>query len=92
MNCARSVTELIMRYWPCSIDILKPERAIIDGFRPIFFVGQGDVRLLLWPGYQGLNIIQADFEKSFFGSGQGEAVELAANQCAVFCLRRLILC
>ena len=45
VNCARSVIELITRYWPYSIDALKPERAIIDGFRPMFFSSQGDVRL-----------------------------------------------
>ena len=55
MNCARSVIELITRYWPYSIDILKPERAIVDGFRPIFFAGQGNVRFLSRLGYWGLN-------------------------------------
>ena len=43
MNCARSVIELITLYWPRSIDTLQPERAIIDGFRPIFFSSQGNV-------------------------------------------------
>lgn len=56
MNCARTIVELITHYWPYSIDVLEPERAIIDGFRPIFFAGQENVRLLVWLGYQGLNI------------------------------------
>ena len=56
MNCARAVVELITHYWPYSIDILEPERAIIDGFRPIFFAGQENVRLLSWPDCQGLNV------------------------------------
>lgn len=51
MNCARSVIELVTLYWPHSIDILQPERASVDGFRPIFFSSQGNVILflmLLW--------------------------------------------
>ena len=47
VNCARSVIELITLYWPHSIDILKPERASVDGFRPIFFSSQGNVILSL---------------------------------------------
>jgi len=43
VNCARSVIELITLYWPQSIDILQPERASVDGFRPIFFSSQGNV-------------------------------------------------
>jgi len=43
VNCARSVIELIVLYWPHSIDILQPERASVDGFRPIFFSSQGNV-------------------------------------------------
>ena len=37
MTCARSVIGLITLYWPHSIDTLQPERASVDGFRPIFF-------------------------------------------------------
>lgn len=43
MNCARSVVELITLYWPHSIDLLRPERASVEGFRPIFFSNQGNV-------------------------------------------------
>ena len=53
MNCARSVIELITLYWPHSIDTLRPERASVDGFRPIFFSSKGNVisfLALLW-GY-----------------------------------------
>jgi hypothetical protein len=45
VNCARSVIDLITLYWPHSIDILQPERATVEGFRPIFFSGQGEVIL-----------------------------------------------
>ena len=49
VNCARSVIELITLYWPQSIDILQPERASVDGFRPIFFSSQGNVNPLPAP-------------------------------------------
>jgi len=49
VNCARSVIELITLYWPHSIDILQPERASVDGFRPIFFSSQGNVIPFLTP-------------------------------------------
>ena len=50
VNCARSVIELITQYWPHSIDILRPERASVDGLRPVFFSGKENVIpfLALW--------------------------------------------
>jgi len=57
VNCARSVIELITLYWPCSIDALQPERAIVDGFPPTFFDGRENVRLLQWSGRQELNVV-----------------------------------
>ena len=54
MNCARSVIELITLYWPHSIDILQPERASVEGLRPVFFSSQGNVipfLALLWVYY-----------------------------------------
>ena len=56
MNCARSIVELITRYWSYSIDALKPERAIVDGHWPMFFSGQGNVRLKPRSGYQKLSV------------------------------------
>ena len=47
MNCARSVVELIALHWPQAIDRLQPERAFVDGFRPIFFSSQGNVILFV---------------------------------------------
>ena len=43
VNCARSVVELMVLYWPHSIDRLRPERASVDGPKPIFFSDQGNV-------------------------------------------------
>ncbi|KAI6022561.1 hypothetical protein EDC04DRAFT_334245 [Pisolithus marmoratus] len=39
MNCARSVVELITRFWPNSIDYLQPEHGIVGGLKPVFFSG-----------------------------------------------------
>ncbi|KAI5985929.1 hypothetical protein EDC04DRAFT_2615239 [Pisolithus marmoratus] len=39
VNCAHSVIELISRFWPDSIDLLQPERGIVDGLKPVFFTG-----------------------------------------------------
>jgi hypothetical protein len=47
VDCARSVVDLIMHYWPYSIDALQPEQAKVPGIRPIFFTGQENVCLLL---------------------------------------------
>ncbi|KAG6330293.1 hypothetical protein ID866_8796 [Astraeus odoratus] len=37
INCAQSVIELIGRFWPNTIDILRPEHGIIFGREPVFF-------------------------------------------------------
>lgn len=37
VNCARTVIERIMRFWPDAIDALQPEHGIVDGLKPIFF-------------------------------------------------------
>lgn len=39
VNCAHSVVQLIMRFWPDAIDILQPEHGVIDGPKPVFFNG-----------------------------------------------------
>ncbi|KAF7306321.1 UvrD-like helicase ATP-binding domain-containing protein [Mycena indigotica] len=37
VNCARTIIETIMHFWPDSIDKLQPERATVDGLTPLFF-------------------------------------------------------
>jgi len=64
VECARSVIELIIRYWPYSIDALQPERAIIDGVRPIFFPSQENVRFLSFPVRQGLKVANRPISRS----------------------------
>ena len=39
VNCAHSLVDLISRFWPYSIDILSPEKGIVDGAKPTFFGG-----------------------------------------------------
>ena len=39
VNCAHSVIERIMHFWPDAIDSLQPERGVVDGLKPVFFSG-----------------------------------------------------
>lgn len=43
VRCAHSVVELISRFWPDSIDVLAEEKGMIDGVRPVFFVGKDEI-------------------------------------------------
>jgi hypothetical protein len=85
VNCARSVVDLIMHYWPYSIDALC-------NLNKQGFLGSGQssspVRKMYvcccdW-GTSTKRHKQADLEKSFFGNSQGETVDLGAEQCMAF--------
>jgi hypothetical protein len=39
VNAAHSVIELIMQFFPYSIDNLAPESGVVDGVKPVFFHG-----------------------------------------------------
>jgi len=39
VNCAHTVIERIMRFWPDAIDGLQPEKGVVDGMKPVFFHG-----------------------------------------------------
>ncbi|KAG2064506.1 hypothetical protein BDR04DRAFT_1162468 [Suillus decipiens] len=39
VNCAHSVIELITKFWPNTIDNLRPEKGAVDGLKPVFFTG-----------------------------------------------------
>ncbi|KIN93343.1 hypothetical protein M404DRAFT_515786 [Pisolithus tinctorius Marx 270] len=67
VNCAQSVVKLITHFWPESIDVLKPERAMLGGPKPVFFVGWQD------------EIFPYD---SFFSGLKGNW-ELGAEQCII---------
>ena len=39
INCAHSVIERIMHFWPDTIDSLQPEQGVVDSLKPVFFRG-----------------------------------------------------
>ena len=81
MNCARSVIELLVRFWPYSIDALQPEEAVVNGVRPIF-VDDKNVCLISPLNHFGTNFQkQGDLETTFLANDQGEAIEFGADQC-----------
>ncbi|KAI6100008.1 hypothetical protein EV401DRAFT_2215392 [Pisolithus croceorrhizus] len=67
VNCAQSIVKLITDFWPESIDILRPECAMLGGPKPVFFVGSEDESLPYEP----------------FLSGLGGSRELGAEQCII---------
>ncbi|KAF8641227.1 hypothetical protein AX17_000861 [Amanita inopinata Kibby_2008] len=66
VNCARSIVDLIHRYWPHSIDVLAPEAGLISGPLPIFLTecDKHDIR----------------FGQFLFGAS-GDPLEFGAHQC-----------
>ncbi|KLO20395.1 hypothetical protein SCHPADRAFT_897689 [Schizopora paradoxa] len=66
VSCADSVIQLITKFWPYSIDILRPERGAVEGSKPVFFVGWEENTLR--------------YEQFLFGDS-GNAVEFGAQQC-----------
>ncbi|RDB28998.1 TPR and ankyrin repeat-containing protein 1 [Hypsizygus marmoreus] len=66
VNCAHSVIELITRFWPNSIDLLAPERGIVEGLKPVFL-----------EGWDSSNV---RYEQFLFGSS-GSHIEFGAQQC-----------
>ncbi|KAI6137060.1 hypothetical protein F5141DRAFT_1209364 [Pisolithus sp. B1] len=66
VNCAHSVIELISHFWPNSIDHLQPEHGIIDGSKPVFFMGWGK---------------DTTHYQQFFVGAPGSHIEFGAQQC-----------
>ncbi|KAG7099943.1 hypothetical protein E1B28_001736 [Marasmius oreades] len=66
VNCAHSVIDLIIRFWPGTIDNLAPEIGNVDGPKPIFFDGKGDNTSIL--------------NEYLFGDS-GNRIEFGAHQC-----------
>ena len=40
VNCAQAVIDLIIRFWPNTIDALRPQCSVIEGLVPICFSGE----------------------------------------------------
>ncbi|KAF7367491.1 UvrD-like helicase ATP-binding domain-containing protein [Mycena sanguinolenta] len=68
VNCARSVIEVITKFWPNSIDRLWPERGTVDGLRPIFFTN-----------WESESVQSKQF--LFGDTPSGGPIELGAHQC-----------
>jgi len=68
VNCARSVVELIERFWPESIDSLAPEHGRVSGAQPIFF------------GKDSGGAFSLKVDESLSGS-EAVPMDLGAEQC-----------
>ncbi|THU96851.1 hypothetical protein K435DRAFT_754482 [Dendrothele bispora CBS 962.96] len=66
VNCAHSVIDLISHFWKDSIDKLAPEKGVVDGLKPVFFVGWDEC--------------SASLEHFLFGDS-GNRIEFGAQQC-----------
>jgi hypothetical protein len=55
VHCAHSVIELIMQFWPYTIDVLAREQGVVDGLKPVFFSGwdKDTVRYVSLPSVLG---------------------------------------
>ena len=69
VNCAHSVVSLLTRFWPDAIDILAPERGVVDGARPVFLARDEDGE-------------SRDLEQFLFGD-DGNPLEFGAQQCEI---------
>ncbi|KAJ3908266.1 hypothetical protein F5879DRAFT_367138 [Lentinula edodes] len=66
VDCAHSIIELITRFWKDSIDKLAPEKGVVAGLKPLFFVGwDEDI---------------AGLDHFVFGDS-GNRIEFGAQQC-----------
>ncbi|KAG2139121.1 uncharacterized protein EDB93DRAFT_708493 [Suillus bovinus] len=66
VNCAHSVIELITKFWPNTIDNLRPEKGVVDGLKPVFFTGWDNDTVR--------------YEQFLFGAS-GSHIEFGAQQC-----------
>ncbi|KAJ3777202.1 hypothetical protein FB446DRAFT_718464 [Lentinula raphanica] len=66
VDCAHSIIELLTRFWKDSIDRLSPEKGVIAGLKPLFFVGWDEDA--------------AGLEHFVFGDS-GNRIEFGAQQC-----------
>ncbi|KAJ3997585.1 hypothetical protein F5050DRAFT_1750599 [Lentinula boryana] len=66
VDCAHSIIELITHFWKDSIDRLSPEKGVVTGMKPLFFVGLGEDA--------------AGLDHFVFGDS-GNRIEFGAHQC-----------
>ncbi|KAF7317843.1 UvrD-like helicase ATP-binding domain-containing protein [Mycena kentingensis (nom. inval.)] len=68
VNCARTIVETITKLWPGSIDKLQPERATVDGLKPMFF-----------DNWDADNVQRSQF--LFGDQTSGARIDFGAQQC-----------
>ncbi|KAJ3757218.1 hypothetical protein EV360DRAFT_46501, partial [Lentinula raphanica] len=66
VNCASSVIKLITHFWQNSIDQLAPEKGVVVGTKPLFFIGWEDDSVIL---------------NHFIYGNSGNHIALGAHQC-----------
>ncbi|KAJ3722275.1 hypothetical protein C8R42DRAFT_580360, partial [Lentinula raphanica] len=78
VNCASSVIKLITHFWQNSIDQLTPEKGVVVGTKPLFFIGWEDDSVIL---------------NHFIYGNSSNHIALGAHQCNYFyiCLKSLFL-
>jgi len=64
VNCAQAVIDLIVRFWPNTIDALQPQRSVIQGLEPICF-SRGNVafsseQFFAGLAYESLHVLISD--------------------------------
>ncbi|KAF9067282.1 hypothetical protein BDP27DRAFT_1328979 [Rhodocollybia butyracea] len=69
VDCAHSIIELIMRFWKDSIDRLSPEKGVVAGLKPLFFVNSDEG-----------NESGSSLDQFVFGDS-GNRIEFGAQQC-----------
>ncbi|KAH8834741.1 hypothetical protein DL96DRAFT_1592 [Flagelloscypha sp. PMI_526] len=69
VSCANSIIALISEFWSNSLDVLAPEKGIVDGEKPVFFTG--------WEESNP----KSRHEQFFLKSSSGGYVEFGAKQC-----------
>ncbi|KAH8834693.1 hypothetical protein DL96DRAFT_1488848 [Flagelloscypha sp. PMI_526] len=67
VSCAFSVISIISQFWSNSLDVLAPEKGLIDGEKPVFFTGWDEKKAL--------------YEQFLSDSSSGSYVEFGAKQC-----------
>jgi hypothetical protein len=74
VDCAHSIIELITRFWKDSIDRLAPEKGVVAGLKPLFFVGWNE---------EDEDGSMSSLDQFVFGDS-GSRIEFGAQQCIIF--------
>lgn len=82
MNCAHATIELIKAFWPHSIDILRRERGIVSGSRPVFLSDWTDAQEMSFFESVDEYVVHAHDTSNKTHMGISDVpIELGARQC-----------